>query len=136
MVNYLKSWSRVFSLLALLLLCSPFIQGKLSAQTRFELPDAPKEYEIGGIRISGIQYLDKDILRTYTGLSVGQKISVPGEDIGKAINALWRQGLFANITVKAEQIVGNTIFLDFHLTERPRLANYSFVGIGKRMRKT
>jgi hypothetical protein len=68
--------SRVFLLLALFLFSSSFVLGKLYAQTRFELPDAPKEYEIGGIRISGIQYLDKDILRTYTGLSVGQKISV------------------------------------------------------------
>lgn len=131
MLIILKNNSRVYSLLSLILSFVVFFQFNSLAQTRFELPDAPKEYEIGGIRISGVQYLDKDILRTYTGLSIGQKISVPGEDIGKAINALWRQGLFANISVSAEQIVGNTIFLDFNLTERPRLANYSFVGIGK-----
>jgi outer membrane protein insertion porin family len=113
------------SLLLLLNTVSAFAQLNLPAA------NAPKEYELGGITISGIQFLDQDILKTYSGLTIGQKISIPGEEIGKGINALWKQGLFANISVSIDKIVGNTIFLNFHLTERPRLASFSFKGISK-----
>jgi outer membrane protein insertion porin family len=91
----------------------------------------PQAYELGGYTISGTQYLDQDILKTYTGLVVGQKINIPGEEIGKAINALWKQGLFADIKVNITNLVGSTIFLDIVLTERPRLGKWTYRGIGK-----
>jgi outer membrane protein insertion porin family len=95
------------------------------------LPNAPQSYELGGYTISGTKYLDQDILKTYTGLVVGQKVTIPGEEIGKAINALWKQGLFANIGVEITNISGSTIFLNIALTERPRLGKWTYRGIGK-----
>jgi outer membrane protein insertion porin family len=91
----------------------------------------PQSYELGGYTVSGTKYLDQDILKTYTGLVVGQKITIPGDDISKAISALWKQGLFANIQVKITNIVGSTAFLDIQLTERPRLGKWTYRGIGK-----
>jgi outer membrane protein insertion porin family len=91
----------------------------------------PQSYELGGYTVSGTKYLDQDILKTYTGLVVGQKITIPGDEISKAISALWKQGLFANIQVKITNIVGSTAFLDIQLTERPRLGKWTYRGIGK-----
>ncbi len=93
--------------------------------------NTPQQYDLGGVTISGTQYLDQDILKTYTGLVVGQKISIPGDEIGKAIQALWKQGLFANIKVNITNTVGSTIFLDFVLTERPRLGKWTYRGVSK-----
>ena len=47
--------------------------------------DNPKEYEIGGITITGVQYLDASVLTMLTGLKIGDRIKVPGEEITLAI---------------------------------------------------
>jgi outer membrane protein insertion porin family len=90
-----------------------------------------KEYEIGGIIVSGTQFLDADFLKIKTGLLVGQRISIPGEDIGRAIQSLWQEGLFADIKVNITKTIGTTIFLDFVVQERPRLSKYSYKGVSK-----
>ncbi|HBX53625.1 MAG: outer membrane protein assembly factor BamA [Bacteroidetes bacterium RIFOXYA12_FULL_35_11] len=91
----------------------------------------PKEYEIGGITISGIKFLDQDVLINLTGLQIGDTIPVPGEDLTKAIEKLWKQNLFSDIKITATRTIENKIFLDFYLLERPRLARFSFNGIKK-----
>ncbi|MCB0515218.1 MAG: POTRA domain-containing protein [Chitinophagales bacterium] len=89
------------------------------------------EYEIGGIQIVGTQFLDENILVSLSGLKVGDKISIPGENIPNAMHALWKQGLFADVSIYASKIVGDVIFLEFNLKELPRLSKYKFSGTRK-----
>ncbi|UOG75448.1 outer membrane protein assembly factor BamA [Hymenobacter tibetensis] len=93
--------------------------------------DEPKRYELGGITISGARYLDSNTLIGLTGLRVGDPISLPGEEIGKAIRKVWEQGILGDVSVSVTRIDGNRIFLDFNLKERPRLSKFEFSGIGK-----
>ncbi|MDF7814589.1 outer membrane protein assembly factor BamA [Hymenobacter sp. YC55] len=93
--------------------------------------DEPKRYELGGITVSGARYLDTNTLIGLTGLRVGDPISVPGEEIGKAIRKVWEQGILGDVSVSITRIDGNRIFLDFNLKERPRLSKFEFTGIGK-----
>jgi outer membrane protein insertion porin family len=92
---------------------------------------SPKEYEIGGITVSGIQYLDPQVLIMLSGLSVGQTVKVPGDEITQAIRKLWEQGLFENVTITATSIQGRKAFLNINLQERPRIARFSFEGVRK-----
>ena len=91
----------------------------------------PKEYTIGGITVSGIKYLDENVLKTLSGLAVGDKIKVPGEKISKAIENLWKQNLLADIKIEYTKIEGDNIFLNIAMTERPRLSKFSFTGVTK-----
>jgi len=91
----------------------------------------PKEYELGGITVSGVQFLDESVLITLTGLNIGDRYKVPGDEIAKAIENLWKQGLLADVKVVATKITGDKIFLNFNLTERPRLSKFAFSGISK-----
>ncbi|MFA6400715.1 MAG: outer membrane protein assembly factor BamA [Salinivirgaceae bacterium] len=91
----------------------------------------PKEYEIGGITISGIKYLDQNVLVHLSGLKVGETITVPGDRITQAIHKLWNHGLFGDVEISATKIVGNSIFLDIYLKERPRLSKFAFNGVSK-----
>jgi len=91
----------------------------------------PEKYEIGGINISGIQYLDANVIKMVSGLEVGQKITVPGDEITKAITNLWKQGLFENIKITVEKIIDKNIFLNISLSERPRLSRINYTGIKK-----
>ena len=92
---------------------------------------SPREYELGGITVSGVQYLDESVLITLTGLTVGEKYKIPGEKISQSIENLWKQGILADIKITATKVIENRIFLDFQVQEKPRLSKFSFVGINK-----
>lgn len=91
----------------------------------------PQTYEIGGVEIEGIKHLDERALVLISGLNIGDKISVPGEDISKAIKKLWKQGLFEDIAVSASKIENGRIFLTITLSERARLSGFSIKGLKK-----
>jgi outer membrane protein insertion porin family len=91
----------------------------------------PHKYELGGITVSGARYLDPNTLIGLSGLRIGDAITVPGEDVGKAIRKIWAQGILADISVGIARTEGNKIFLDFNVRERPRLSKFTFEGISK-----
>jgi outer membrane protein insertion porin family len=91
----------------------------------------PKDYEIGGITVNGVKYLDQNVLIMLSGLNVGDKIKVPGDRITEAIRKLWDQGLFENVSISASNIQGGLIFLSIDLKERPRVSKFSFEGLRK-----
>jgi outer membrane protein insertion porin family len=95
----------------------------------------PQQYRIGGITVSGATFLNSSALISVTGLKVGDEITVPGEDISRAIQKLWDQGILGDIQVYVTRIEGNNIFLDFSLKERPRLSRFNFSGINKTQEK-
>ena len=95
----------------------------------------PKDYTIGGIEITGVKFLDPSAVISLTNLKVGDVISIPGDDISNAIKKLWDQGLVGDVEVQIQRIEGSVIFLEFKLTERPRLAEFEFHGISKAQRE-
>jgi outer membrane protein insertion porin family len=94
--------------------------------------NAPKEYTIAGIKIAGTKYLDESLLTSISGLTVGDKVTIPGGDnFSKAINNLWNQKLFADITIYFTKLVGNSVYIEIDVSERPRLSNFYFKGVKK-----
>ncbi len=91
----------------------------------------PRTYVIADISISGVEYLQKEVLVSLTGLTVGQSISIPGKEITDIVQKFWNQGLFADVKVSAAKIEGNNIWLDIYLKERPRLSKLTIHGIKK-----
>lgn len=91
----------------------------------------PKEYEIADITVSGARFLDPNALISITGLKVGDRIRVPGDDITSAIKRLWDQGILGDVRISASKIEGEKIYLDVFLKERPRLSRFTFKGIKK-----
>ncbi len=91
----------------------------------------PKDYEIGGIKVVGANFSDDNAIIAIAGLKVGDKIRIPGEDIFKAIKALWKLRLFTDIQIFQEKTIGDVIFLEVVVEERPRLSRHSFKGVKK-----
>jgi outer membrane protein insertion porin family len=90
----------------------------------------PKEYELGGITVSGAKYLDADLLIAVTNLVVGQKIYLPNDPgIAKAIKALWKQELFSNVNITITKYIDDKVFINIGVEERPRLSRYNFRNI-------
>ncbi|MGM0612004.1 MAG: outer membrane protein assembly factor BamA [Bacteroidota bacterium] len=91
----------------------------------------PKTYTVGGITVEGTKNLDHNVLITLSGISVGDKIEVPGEKITKALENLWEQGLFEDIEINATKVQGSKIFLEYKFKERPRLSKFAIKGVRK-----
>lgn len=121
------------ALLVLVCLSSPlFSQISLNRGTDEGIDYSnPKEYTIGGITVSGTDNLDPNALVLLSGLSSGDQIAIPGEDISSAIQKLWDQNLFSDVKITYNKITGNTIYLNIFVKERPRLSKFRFTGVGK-----
>ncbi len=91
----------------------------------------PKKFKVAAMDIVGTQFLDKSIIRSLTGIKVGESITVPGDDITKCIKNLWKQGLFGDIKVYASKVEGDSIFLTVSVLEKPRLNDITIKGIKK-----
>lgn len=91
----------------------------------------PKDYLIGGVNVSGAQYLDTEVLVTISKLVVGQYIEVPSEATANVVKTLMAQNLFEDVQLYAERIEDETIYFDIRVTERPRLTRIEVNGLSK-----
>lgn len=91
-----------------------------------------RDYTIAGITVTGATYFNHDAIKLIAELREGQKIKVPGEDISKAIRKLWDQKLFSDVAIDATKIIGDNIFLDIKVKERPRLLGLKSRGLRKK----
>ncbi len=89
----------------------------------------PQEYEIAGIQTRGIRYLDRTALIQVSGLTVGKKILIPGDDITNAVKKMWEQNMFSDVQINKLKTKGNKIWLEIYLEERPRLSEVKYFGI-------
>lgn len=112
----------------------------VSAQTdEAEVQDNPvilysgtsKRYEIADIVVSGIEENNHKTLIKLSGLSVGQRVSVPGQDITQAMKRLWATGLFANVKIRALKISGDKIWLEMFIEQNPKIKEVVFHGVRK-----
>ena len=88
------------------------------------------DYVIGGITVTGIRFLDPNALIGYSGLRVGQQISIPGDALNFAVSKLWQQGLFSDIRISM-RTSRDTVFLVMELQERPRISSIKYNGLKK-----
>ncbi|WP_430427741.1 BamA/OMP85 family outer membrane protein [Maribacter litoralis] len=90
-----------------------------------------KSYILGGLDVTGLQSYNEQTVKTYTGLRVGQPITLPGEQISEVIKKLWGLELFSEIDIFITNIEENTVFLELNIIERPTLSNVKFYGVKK-----
>ena len=93
------------------------------------------KYIIGGINLYGAENLEPTIIIGLSGLSVGDVISVPGDEVTTAIKRFWKHGLFEDVSITADSIVGDKIYLGIALKQRPRVSQLNFHGIKKSERE-
>jgi len=91
----------------------------------------PKKFRVAAVEISGTQFLDKNIIRSLTGIKIGDLISIPGDDITKCIKNLWKQGLFGNVKIYADRFDGENVYLTVDVLEKPRLNEITLKGLKK-----
>ncbi len=115
----LKNFYKLFILLVL----SIPLQAQVIVDDKGTIDYAsPKEFEIQKIAFSGVHYSDTNICKLLTGLYEGETLQIPGDKITKAVQNLWKQGLFDDIKLYATKIEDKKIWLEIQLKEHPRLS--------------
>ena len=88
----------------------------------------PKVYEIAGIRVEGVKQTDDYIIIANSGLSIGERVELPGAILTAATKRLWRQGLYSSVKISAEKIYDNKVWLVITLKQQPRMSEMRFEG--------
>ncbi len=89
----------------------------------------PKPYTIGGISVTGVKYLGEDQMISLTGLSVGDQITIPGDDLSGIVKRIWVQRFFSDVAFYIDSLVKDTVYLNLYLQERPRVSRWEFNGV-------
>src|SRR5690606_22324316 len=112
--------------LGILLLLLIFTKYASAQDTTF---DKGEEYILGGIDVTGVETYNDQSVISYTGWRIGQKITVPGEQISEVISKLWGLNLFSDINIYKTKIEGDKIFLEISVVDLPVLADVKVPGI-------
>ncbi|WP_278843079.1 BamA/OMP85 family outer membrane protein [Hoylesella timonensis] len=110
------------------------------AQDKIVYPDinyagTPRTLVIGGINVTGVEGYEDYMLSGISGLTVGQTITVPGNEVTNAVKRYWKHGLFSDVSIGADSIVGNKIYLNIYLQTLPRVSEINYIGLKKSERE-
>ena len=119
---------RYFSTLVILLVSHLALLGQ---QIPAQPQEGPRKFEVGKIEVTGAQYTNPSTIKDISGFQVGKQVTIPGEDISKAIKNLWKLRLFTDVQIFVTGQVGDVIDLEIQVEERPRLVRREFVGVKK-----
>ena len=93
------------------------------------------KYTIAGINLSGVDNIEPAVAIGLSGLSVGDVVSVPGDEITNAVKRYWKHGLFEDIVITADSIIGDKIYIGIALKQRPRVSQLNIKGVKKSERE-
>lgn len=114
-----------------LVLAFIFLSATVTTKAQEAALEKGKEYTLAGIEVTGKVSYNEQTVITFTGLEIGSKIRVPGEEISGAVKKLWKLGLFNDVNFFVKKIEGESIFLELNLYELPKLNDFKFKGIRK-----
>ena len=111
-----------------------------NAQDKIVYPDityagSPRDVVIGGINVSGMSGYEDYMLTGISGLTVGQHIELPGTAITEAVKRYWKHGLFSEVQIAADSLVGDKVYLHISLKARPRVSQINYIGLKKSERQ-
>ncbi len=90
---------------------------------------SPSTYRIAGMRVEGVENYEENIIIGYSGLVVGQRVQIPGEELKLAAKRFWRQGLFSKVQIVVEKMCGDEAWLVFNLRQQPRVSQINYIGM-------
>lgn len=95
----------------------------------------PKSYEIAGINVKGIPENEHYLVIGYSGLAIGDRVNIPGEEISAAVRRFWHQGLYSKVSIDVEKTAGDKAWLVIDLQRQPRMSELRLVGMKNGERK-
>lgn len=92
---------------------------------------APQPFKIRSISVEGGNFLDRATIVAISGLKEGDEITIPGDQLTRAIKNIWKQKLVGDAKILISGVSGYNVDLLIKLKERPRLSELNINGIKK-----
>ncbi len=128
-----RTFHILFALFGLIpTLLSQVVQREIAPEIDYSR--TPRQYYIGRITVDGVKNYDERLLIGLSGLAEGQRIEIPSEEITNAVKRYWRNGLFSNVAIRVDSLIGDSAYLHIQLTQRPRISQINFYGVKKNER--
>ena len=127
-------------LIAALFAAATFCRASVSRDSVIVKPDIiysmqQNNYILGGFIVDGVANYDEELLRNISELREGQTLTIPGADITNVLQRYWKQKIFSDVSISADSIVGNKIYLHIKLTARPKIYTINYHGVKKSQRE-
>ncbi len=125
-----------FQRIMLMTVIALFSSLQISAQDKIVNPEIsyaanPRTCKIAGMVVTGIEGYEDYMLTGISNLSIGQEISLPGTEITDAVKRFWKHGLFSDVSISVDSIIGRNVYLHFHLAPLPRVSEINYHGLKK-----
>ncbi len=95
----------------------------------------PRTYTVAGIEITGAPNYSPQVIQNYAGISVGERLEIPGNELTTAAKRLMSQGLFSQVKIRVAKTVGNQAWLIYDLRQQPRIRDIEYLGMKKNERE-
>ena len=99
------------------------ISGKTFSQN-----DGPTTYRIASINTKGNKNYETNTIISYSGLNIGQEITIPSDQTKEALERLWNIGIFSDVKIYLEKKFGNDAYLVIEVEELPRVEKVEISG--------
>lgn len=126
----------LFAAMLIAVCCAPYSAAQTAEADTIYNPtvvysQTPQIYEIADITVVGADNYEDYIIIGYSGLSKGQRIEIPGDDITNALKRFWRQGLFSDVAILWTKAYGDKAWLEIRLSPQPRISQINYNGVKK-----
>ena len=91
----------------------------------------PRTYEIAGISVKGADNYEDNTIIGYSGLKIGERVDIPGNELTAASKRLWRQGLFSQVKIVVDKTAGDKAWITLDLRTQPRISQIHYYGMKK-----
>ena len=91
-----------------------------------------KQYQIGGISVTGTKRYNAQTILTAANINVGDTITIPSEKFSRIIHKLWGYKLFNDIDIYITRTEGDKVFLELAISETPSLTEALVTGVKKK----
>ena len=98
--------------------------------------DKGEVYTLDEISVTGLKSFNEQTVITYTGLSKGKQIRIPGEEISQVINKLWKLELFSDINFYLTNVVDGRASIEIAIIELPSLSDFKVNGLKRSKAET
>lgn len=127
----MQHFVKILVLFCAILVMTPSMNAQVEGGAFLDYGQEPKTYEIGGVVIEGAGNRDVNAIKSLAKLREGKQITIPSDQISQGLKKLYRLGLFKNVEIIQDSIVGDVVFMKIKLIESPAMASYTFSGIKK-----
>ncbi len=123
---------KIFSITIVLCICSLLSLAQNSSDYYdINYSSTPSEVTLAGVKITGSETYEEYMLLGFSGLSIGQKISIPGNELTSCVKKFWKQGFFSDVQIHLDTIRNDSAWITIALKQLPKITDVNFYGLKK-----